>query len=69
MFLKDLSIVKPLICFVLLKASDAENMYLQVVPEAKRDTREWRKKEWPCVQETWVLLSSTPSLASGMNLA
>lgn len=32
----NLHVVKPLICFVLLKASEMENRYFQVIQEAKR---------------------------------
>lgn len=32
----NLYVVKPLICFVLLKASEKENRYFQVIQEAKK---------------------------------
>ena len=38
----NLHVVKPLICFVLLKASEKENRYFQVIQEAKK--RQYRGK-------------------------
>lgn len=69
LLLKNLIIVKSLICFVLLKASEIHNRDFWVMLNAKKERKQnVGKKWWPCGQKAWVPHGFTQILASHVTL-